>query len=101
MLTLEGSAFGHRQVLDSMQPGLAGTKLRPHGLLALVWRCHGARREEEGEHRGPWSLAGEGSDLRLGAELFCDGRIFDPAHLNGYADQVASLYTGMDLRKSY
>lgn len=44
-----------------------------------------------------WSQA---SERRLPTSLFMPNRI-DTQMFNGYADEVASLYTGMDLRRNY
>jgi sulfoxide reductase catalytic subunit YedY len=43
-----------------------------------------------------WSQARE---RRIGAGLFADKQ--ETLMFNGYADQVASLYSGLDLRRNY
>jgi sulfoxide reductase catalytic subunit YedY len=45
-----------------------------------------------------WSQA---SERRLGGGFFGSGKRISTLPFNGYADQVASLYKGMDLRKFY
>lgn len=32
----------------------------------------------EGAHTGPWSVAGDPSPIEMGADRFCDGRVFTP-----------------------
>lgn len=59
--------------------------------LGLAVPAHDTRTE--GEHAAPWTAAAEGGGaITLGADRFCDGRVFDPAHFDDY---VAGFEIGM------
>jgi hypothetical protein len=38
----------------------------------------------EGTHAAPWSAAAATGAITLGADLFCDGRPFDPTRTDAY-----------------
>ncbi|MBW8728942.1 MAG: hypothetical protein JF625_27820, partial [Inquilinus limosus] len=48
----------------------------------LGYPAPAADSKAEGLHDGPWVLADPAGDVALGADRFCDGRIFDPAVLD-------------------
>ena len=42
--------------------------------------------KRDGEHAAPWTAAAsDGSAITLGADRFCDGRVFDPEQFDAYA----------------
>ncbi|TWT02074.1 CmpA/NrtA family ABC transporter substrate-binding protein [Reyranella sp. CPCC 100927] len=54
--------------------------------------------KRDGEHAEPWSAAAvDGGAIMLGADRFCDGRIFDPAQFDAY---LAGFGIGKDVNSA-
>lgn len=78
--------------------GLIDRAIKPETLAAAVYRpevyraaaarlgiqCPQIDYKSEGLHAGEWTLANGESQLLMGADLFMDGRAFDPEDLIGY-----------------
>lgn len=50
----------------------------------------------EGHHSGRWSLAGSQGEIEMGADLFLDGRVFDPSQINSYINEFNISHLGAD-----
>jgi nitrate/nitrite transport system substrate-binding protein len=66
----------------------AAAVYRPDIYRAAAWDlgypAPAADDKREGDHDAAWALADPAGDVVLGADRFCDGRIFDPAAIDLY-----------------
>lgn len=85
-------AFDLRAVAESAYR----TEVYTRAAASLGVTAPAADYKIEGRHAGDWRLAQVDAPT-LGADIFCDGRVFDPTDPIGYLEQFPGAAEGLDL----